>query len=160
MRHANHRHLPGLLRLFVAIDARRPASWITLAIGAWAGRCAAAVPDGLAAAGMIAMLSASVAAVAAIGDLPLDLCPPATGSARRGLVFLWAGERVAWPLGGVMLGMLSAGAAPALLPTLVLVARSRSRCRQPLVPDATMQSQALAALGSRQCCCSVLSPAR
>jgi hypothetical protein len=123
MRHANHRHLPGLLRLFAGVDTRRPASWIALVIGAWAGWwCAASAADGLTGAGIIAMLSAAVAAVAAVGDLPLDLCPPAAHGSRRGLVFLWVGERVAWPLGGVMLGMLAAGMAAASLPTLAIAA--------------------------------------
>ena len=97
------RNMPGLLRLFVGIDRRRPASWITLAIGCWLGWwCATRV----AADGGIAMLAAAVLGVAAIGDVPLAVCLPAD----RGRQFLWgcawACERAAWPLVGMMLGML------------------------------------------------------
>jgi hypothetical protein len=55
------------------------------------------------------MLSAAVLAVAAIGDVPLAVCLPAD----RGRQFLWgcvwACERAAWPLVGMMLGMLVGG---------------------------------------------------
>jgi hypothetical protein len=102
--------VPGGLRLFVGIDRRRPASWITLAMGGWLGWwCAAAAADQ---SGGIAMLWAAVLAVAAIGDIPLTVCLPAD----RGLKFLWACvwacERAAWPFVGMMLGMLAAGGGP------------------------------------------------
>ena len=98
---------PGLLWLFVGIDLRRPASWIALAMGGWLGWwCAAATADQ---SGGLAMLSAAMLAVAAIGDIPLAVCLPA----GRGRQFLWgcawACERAAWPLVGMMLGMLAAG---------------------------------------------------
>ena len=101
------RNMPGLLRLFVSIDRRRPASWITLAIGCWLGWwCSTRA----AADGGIAMLSAAVLGVAAIGDIPLAVCLPAD----RGRQFLWgcawACERAAWPLVGMVLGMLAGGA--------------------------------------------------
>ena len=104
---ASWRAVSGELLLFVGVDRRRPASWITFAMGGWLGWwCAAATADQ---SGGIAMLSAAVLAVAAIGDIPLAVCLPAD----RGRQFLWgcawACERAAWPLVGVMLGMLAAG---------------------------------------------------
>ena len=99
---ASWRAGPGLLWLCVGIDLRRPASWITLAIGGWLGWWCSARTE---AVGSIAMLSAAVLAVAAIGDVPLAVCLPA----GRGLPLLWACERAAWPLVGMMLGMLAAG---------------------------------------------------
>lgn len=96
------RNVPGLLRLFFGIDLRRPASWITLAIGGWLGWwCSTSTAAG----SSIAMLSAAVLAVAAIGDIPLAVCLPA----GRGRQFLWGCERAAWPLVGMMLGMLAGG---------------------------------------------------
>ena len=101
------RRAPALFGLFVGIDLRRPASWITLAMGGWVGWwCATATADQ---SGGIAMLPAAVLAVAAIGDIPLALCLPA----GRGRQFLWgcawACERAAWPFVGMMLGMLAGG---------------------------------------------------
>ena len=97
------RNVPGLLRLFFGIDLRRPASWITLAMGGWVGWwCATATADQ---SGGIALLGAAVLAVAAIGDIPLAVCLPA-GPGRQ---FLWGCERAAWPLVGMMLGMLAGG---------------------------------------------------
>lgn len=96
------RNVPGLLRLFVGIDLRRPASWITFAMGCWLGwRCATSTLAG----SSIAMLSAAVLAVAAIGDIPLAVCLPA----GRGQPLFWCCERAAWPLVGMMLGMLAGG---------------------------------------------------
>jgi hypothetical protein len=97
--------VPGGLRLFVGIDVRRPASWITLAVGAWVGWwCAAST----AASCGIAMFAAAALAVAAIGDVPLAVCSPAA----RGLPLFWCCERAVWPLVGMMLGMLAAGGVP------------------------------------------------
>jgi hypothetical protein len=96
------RNVPGSLRLFVGIDLRRPASWIALAMGVWVGWwCAASTSAG----SSIAMLSAAVLAVAAIGDIPLAVCLPA----GRGQPLFWCCERAAWPLVGMMLGMLAGG---------------------------------------------------
>ena len=107
---ASWRAVPGGLRLFVGIDQRRPASWITLAMGGWLGWwCAAATTDQ---SGGIAMLAAAVLAVAAIGDVPLVICLPA-GRWRQFLWgCAWACERAAWPFVGMMLGMLAAGGVP------------------------------------------------
>jgi hypothetical protein len=91
-----------LLRLFVGIDLRRPASWITLAMGVWVGWwCATSTAAG----SSIAMLSVAVLAVAAIGDVPLAVCLPA----GRGQLLFWCCERAAWPLVGMMLGILAGG---------------------------------------------------
>ena len=107
---ASWRAVPGGLRLFVGIDLRRPASWIALAMGGWLGWCCAAATADQ--SGGIAMLSAAVLAVAAIGDIPLAVCLPA----GRGRQFLWgcawACERAGWPLVGIMLGILAAGGMP------------------------------------------------
>lgn len=98
------RNVPGLLRLFFGIDLRRPASWITLVMGGWLGRWCSTLA---AADGGIAMLAATVLAVAAIGDIPLAVCPPA-GRGRQFLWgYAWACERAAWLLVGMMLGMLA-----------------------------------------------------
>jgi len=107
---ASWRAAPDGLQLFVGIDRRRPASWITLAMGGWFGWwCAVATADQ---SGGIAMLAAAVLAVAAVGDIPLVVCL----SAGRWRQFLWgcawACERAAWPFVGMMLGMLAAGGVP------------------------------------------------
>ncbi len=97
-------------RLFMAIDARRPASWLALLAGAAAGwSCGgigAGTGDGAAIAG--AVLSAAAAAVAAIGDLPLDLVAAPVLSSRRGWRWAaaWAVERAFWPLAGFVAGLL------------------------------------------------------
>ncbi|MEI6256004.1 MAG: hypothetical protein WCQ77_05085 [Planctomycetota bacterium] len=116
--------------LLARIDARRPASWIALKMGATAGWwCGLAQLDAAVAAGMLAMLSVAVAVVAATGELPLDLCGATTSDYRGGPVFrprglAWACERAAWPLVGFLVGlmavMLVAGGGLALLPTLAL----------------------------------------
>ena len=72
----------AMLGVFVSIDRRRPASWITLAIGCWLGWWCSTYA---AADGGIAMLSAALLAVAAIGDIPLAVCVPAD----RGRQFPW-----------------------------------------------------------------------
>ena len=58
------------------------------------------------------MLSAAVLAVAAIGDVPLAICFPAVRGLPRRWGCAWACERAAWPLVGMMLGMLAAGGVP------------------------------------------------
>ena len=99
----------GMVRLLVGIDLRRPASWIGLAMGGWLGWWCPT--RGLANEG-IALVSAAALTVAAIGDLPLAVWAPV----GRGRVALWgsvwACERAAWPLVGVMIGMLASGGGP------------------------------------------------
>lgn len=99
------RRAPGLLATLVGIDLRRPASWIAAAMGGWAGWWCCTRME---AEGVIAMLSAAVLVVAAIGDVPLTACV----AAGRGLPILWACERAAWPLAGFVSGMLVAGGGP------------------------------------------------
>ena len=76
-------------------------------MGGWAGWwCATATADQ---SGSIVMLAAAVLAVAAIGDVPPTFCLP-TG--RGWLLFrgcAWACERAAWPIVGVILGVLAVG---------------------------------------------------
>jgi len=99
--------VPGRLRLFIGIDLRRAGSWITLAMGGWVGWwCATAAADQ---PGSIAMLSAAVLAVAAIGDVPLAGCLLAGCGLPRLWGCVWACARAAWPLVGMMFGMLAAG---------------------------------------------------
>jgi len=100
---------PGLLSLWTAIDARRPASWIALAAGGWSGWWLIAGASGIA-AGMVMPLAAALA-VAAIGDLPSDRLISRGADARGGWSLLWACERAAWPWAGLQIGMLVAGAA-------------------------------------------------
>jgi hypothetical protein len=119
------------------IDARRPASWIALSIGVVVG-CGVAAADG-SPWGLAATLVVPVmAVVAAVGDLPWDLCQ---GVARRSpfpLAAIWAAERAAWPLVGGMLaavvtawpeppaaaGMVASMLAGGLALVVVLLARA------------------------------------
>lgn len=50
-------------------------------------------------------MSAALMAVAAIGDLPAAGCGPAS----RVLPLVWAGERAAWPVAGMLIGIAAAG---------------------------------------------------
>lgn len=90
---------PQLLRSLVGIDARRPASWIALAVGTAAGWWAATAaphPWLVGAASGVAVL----AVAAAVGDLPVQFCQ---GSARVPpalLAAVWGALRAAWPLAG------------------------------------------------------------
>ncbi len=103
---ASWRSVLGGLRLFIDIDLRRPASWIGLAVGGWLGWwCARTAADG-----GIAFTSAAVLAVAAMGDLPLAGCVPAGRGQPLLWGSVWACERAAWPLVGMLLGMLAADA--------------------------------------------------
>lgn len=96
------------VRLFVAIDSRRPASWIALVAGAVAGRACGSLAAGSTAAIAAAVLAAAATAVAAIGDLPLDLFGAPLLRSRRGRrwVVAWAAARAVWPLAGFAAGML------------------------------------------------------
>lgn len=89
-----------LLAEFVRIDRRRPASWITLASGAWLGWCCSRPSSNA----FAVLASAATLAVAAIGDLPLAVCRPAGG----GVSSAWAWERSSWPMAGVILGVIAA----------------------------------------------------
>lgn len=115
-------HAAALLRVCSGIDFRRPASWIALAQGGWVGWwwVVMATADPVVAVG-IGLLAAAVATVAALGDMPLELCsqvacyPQQTSghnplySLRQSAAWLWACERIAWPLGGLVLGVAATG---------------------------------------------------
>jgi hypothetical protein len=123
----------AILRVCVGIDFRRPASWIALAQGAWAGWwwSAVAAADPVIAVGM-GLLAAAVATVAALGDMPLELCsqvacrPSGTAgqnplhTLRQSAAWIWACERTAWPLVGVVLGGTAAGGTQELLGALAV----------------------------------------
>lgn len=126
-------HAAAILRVCSGIDFRRPASWIALAQGGWAGWwCVVmATADPVIAVGM-GLLAAAVATVAALGDMPLELCsqvaccPPRTAAQnplhtlRQSAAVLWACERTAWPLVGVALGVAAAGGMHELLGALAV----------------------------------------
>jgi hypothetical protein len=123
----------AILRVCCGIDFRRPASWIALAQGGWAGWwwVVMATADPVIAVGM-GLLAAAVATVAALGDMPLELCsqvaccPPRTAgqnplhSLRQSAAWIWACERTAWPLVGVVLGVAAAGGTQELLEALAV----------------------------------------
>lgn len=81
----------------VGIDARRPASWLTLA----AAICCGAVPETAAGAALPAFVAGAVLAVAAIGDLPVAAGVTLGHGSRA--VAIWLVERVAWPGVGLAL---------------------------------------------------------
>ena len=82
------------LPLPLRIDARRPASWIALAMAAVGGGAAGELDSGQQA---VAWMIGTLATVAAIGDLPLTLCDG--GIARmRGRRLAWMCARAAWPI--------------------------------------------------------------
>lgn len=126
-------HAAAILRVCSGIDFRRPASWIALAQGGWAGWwwVVMATADPVIAVGM-GLLAAAVATVAALGDMPLELCsqvacrPSGTAgqnplhSLRQSAAWLWACERTAWPLVGVVLGAAAAGGTQELLGALAV----------------------------------------
>lgn len=101
------RVVAGTVLLLAACDARRPASWIALALGGWIGwRLAVA---SAACAGAAAVLGAAVAAVVAIGDLPAGSLLPGRATTSRGWSPPWAAERAAWPLAGILIGRCLCG---------------------------------------------------
>jgi len=120
----------AMLGLFAGIDVRRPASWIALASGLFAGCCGAWTSADDSIVGSMAMLLAAVAVVAAIGEPPVDLCRPNARGSYGVWLLVWAAERAAWPLIGVVLGVLVGGEFPgavaaiamAMLGTLLAVA--------------------------------------
>jgi len=89
---------PQLPRSLVVIDVRRPASWIALSVGAAAGWWASAGPR----PGLVGVVCgmAVLAVVAAVGDLPVELCRGSARVSPRRLAAIWATLRAAWPLAG------------------------------------------------------------
>jgi len=100
--------LVAACRRFVAIDARRAASWVALAAGAVAGAASGSLEPHATMAVAWPLLAAAAAAVAAIGDLPLELLPATVLRSRRGRRWAaaWAVERALWPLAGFAAGLL------------------------------------------------------
>jgi len=110
--HGKRPSVVAMLRLFASIDVRRPASWIALVSGLFAGCCGvwAAADDSI--MGSVAMLLAAVAAVAAIGEPPVDLLRPTARGSFGAWLMIWAAERASWPLIGIVLGAVAAGGYP------------------------------------------------
>ena len=109
-RHGNCQSDMVMLRLFAGIDLRRPASWIALASGLCAGWwCSVWISADQSIVGSSAMLLAAVAAVVAIGEPPVDLCRPTAAGSFGGWLWIWASERAAWPLIGVVLAAVVVG---------------------------------------------------
>jgi len=101
---------PRLLRLLVGIDARRPASWIALAVGAAAGWWAVITGPHAWLVGVACGTSVLVA-VAAVGDLPVELCRGSACISPARLAAVWGMLRAAWPLvGAATAACLASGA--------------------------------------------------
>jgi hypothetical protein len=101
---------PRLLRLLVGIDARRPASWIALAVGAAAGWWAVVTGPHAWLVGVACGTSVLVAA-AAVGDLPVELCRGSACIPPARLAAVWGMLRAAWPLvGAATAACLASGA--------------------------------------------------
>jgi len=112
-----------MLGLFAGIDVRRPASWIALALGLFAGCCAVWTTADDSIVGSVAVLLAAVAVVAAIGEPPVDLCRPTAGGSFGGWLWIWASERAAWPLLGFVLAAVAvAGGYPPAIEPLAMAA--------------------------------------
>jgi hypothetical protein len=115
---------PRLLWLLCGIDARRPASWIALAIGAAAGWWAVTTGPHVWLLG-VACGTSVLAAAAAVGDLPVELCRGSACVPPAGLAAVWGTLRAAWPLlGAATAACLTPGvgplpAAPAVAAVLV-----------------------------------------
>ena len=103
---------------FLAIDARRPASWMAAAAGAAAGIGCGAWPGDATGGVAVAVMAAAATATAAIGDLPLSLLTAPVLHARRGRrqVLAWAIERASWGAAGFVLGAGLAAPAPRIPP--------------------------------------------
>lgn len=147
----------SVVRILVGIDARRPASWVALAMGAAAGRCiAVAGPDRGPLA--VALVVPVVAVVAAIGDLPAGICRGSVPLSAARIVSLWASARAAWPLAGGVIatlltpwsghaaGALALAAVTASLATLAAVVVAR-RCAT-TAADAAAVAVALGGAGA------------
>jgi hypothetical protein len=129
--------LAAPLPLLVRIDARRPASWIALATALLAGLAllgGQGPSPGIVAA---AWIVGTLVTVAAIGEVPLELCDGGSaGRPRRFAAWLW--QRFGWPLAGLLVATAAAqgggcGGVPASLllaavvaAAIILVARLRT----------------------------------
>jgi len=100
-----------LFPILVRYDARRPASWLMLvaaAVAAWAvGAADGPAGDSVAARLATTVFAAGLLAVGGVGDLPRTVFR-GFGIGAEG-TFVWALERIAWPVCGWWLGSLAAG---------------------------------------------------
>ena len=101
----------NLARLLLRIDARRPASWLTLFAAAGAVWLLAAGPA-TAASIVAAWLTGAALAVAAIGG---PLPSPAWGIVGAPV---WVSHRLAWPAIGAVIGAIAAGIVASIAPTM------------------------------------------
>ena len=123
----------------VRIDARRPATWIAAATAAIAGCVLMGGADSAPHIVAAAWLVGALATVAAIGDLPMELCAGAAGGRTR-CVAAWLWQRSAWPAAGMLVAwtfaapagaagggaaMVAMAAAVAVTAAVVLAARLR-----------------------------------
>jgi hypothetical protein len=106
--------------LLMRIDARRPASWIALATALLAGLAliGQGPSPGVVAA---AWLVGALVTVAAIGEVPLELCDGGPGGRPR-CVAAWLWQRVAWPLTGMLVATATARGAGSVPAAMLLAA--------------------------------------
>ena len=105
-------------RLFMRVDARRLASWISLLItmvgSYWLQSFAVNGSLSVGAGMMGAMLVGTLSTAAAIGDVPIGICQAYGGGGTIAAV-IWVSERTAWPLTGILLAMAASGETTAVL---------------------------------------------
>jgi len=105
-------------RLFMRVDARRLASWISLLItmvgSYWLQSLAVNGSLSVGAGMMGAMLVGTLSTAAAIGDVPIGICQAYGGGGTTAAV-IWVSERTAWPLTGILLAAAASGESTAVL---------------------------------------------
>ncbi len=105
-------------RLFMRVDARRLASWISLLItmvgSYWLQFLAVNGSLSVGAGMMGAMLVGTLSTAAAIGDVPIGICQAYGGGGTTAAV-IWVSERTAWPLTGILLAAAASGESIAVL---------------------------------------------
>lgn len=105
-------------RLFMRVDARRLASWISLLItmvgSYWLQSLAVNGSLSIGAGMMGAMLVGTLSTAAAIGDVPIGICQAYGGGGTTAAV-IWVSERTAWPLTGILLAAAARGETTAVL---------------------------------------------
>ena len=105
-------------RLFMRVDARRLASWISLLItmvgSYWLQSLAVNGSLSVGAGMMGAMLVGTLSTAAAIGDVPIGICQAYGGGGTTAAV-IWVSERTAWPLTGILLAAAASGESIAVL---------------------------------------------
>jgi len=104
--------------LFMRVDARRLASWISLLItmvgSYWLQFLAVNGSLSVGAGMMGAMLVGTLSTAAAIGDVPIGICQAYGGGGTTAAV-IWVSERTAWPLTGILLAAAASGESTAVL---------------------------------------------